>query len=43
MVPVINNNISDGRMTASGQPYFIDFFDKSNEQIPFYDSNRHTW
>ena len=43
MVPVINNYIQDGRMTASGQPYFINFMDRSNEQIPFYDSNRHTW
>ena len=43
MVPVINSAIQNGRMAASGQPYFINFLDKSNEQIPFYDIHRHTW
>ena len=42
MVPVINNYVKDGRMTTSGQPYFIDFFDRSNEQIPFFETNRNT-
>ena len=33
----------DGRLQSSGLPYFIDFFDKSNEQIPFHDVNRYKW
>ena len=35
MVPVINNHIQNGRMATSGQPFFMDFLDKSFEQIPF--------
>ena len=43
MVPVVNSQIQNGRMAASGQPYFLDYLDKSFEQIPFYDPDRHTW
>ena len=43
MVPVVNSQINEGRITASEQPYFIDFYDKSNVQIPFHDVNRYKW
>ena len=43
MVPIINNQVQDGRMAASGQPYFIDFLDRTNDQIPFFESHRNTW
>ena len=43
MAPVINSHIEDGRLTASGQPFFVDFYDKSNEPIPFFENFRFNW
>ena len=43
MVPVINTHIEDGRQIASGQAFFVDYYDRSNEQIPFFEEKRFNW
>ena len=43
MIPVINSHVEDGRYTASYQASFVDYYDKSNEKIPFFEQNRFDW
>ena len=43
MQPVINSVIQDGQVAASGQPYFINFYDQSDNQIRFYNHHRRGW
>ena len=43
MQPVINTTIQYGQVAATGQPYFTDRYDKSNNKIPWYNKHRYEW
>ena len=34
-VPIVNSQINEGRITASGQPYFIVFYDNQMYKLHF--------
>ena len=43
MQPIINSIIQDGQVAATGQPYYIDYYDQSRNQIGFYNHHRYGW
>ena len=43
MQPIINTTIHDGQVAATGQPYFVDRYDTSNNKIPWYNLHRYGW
>ena len=43
MQPVINTTIHDGQVAATGQPYFMDRYDTTNNKIPWYNLHRYGW
>ena len=43
MQPIINSIIQDGQVAATGQPYFINYYDQTRNQIGFYNNHRYGW
>ena len=43
MQPVVNTSIQDGQVAATGQPYFINYHDNSQNQIRFNNPHQYEW